>query len=400
MFQTAVWLPFREAVKPPLFVPVFRDRVVRWWWPIIAKIPDPGLQKAVEQGILGHVVILIENVEFRKGKTSAMSVPARLHIILARRGSRAVVFRRGPSDEVAVIGWDRGDDSFRLGQWLRGRIYPYRCDLSPSGEYLIYFAAKYGRENPVENLIWAELEKHFHTADLWRIGLQERQRAEEQIRREHAREIQRIERSENYHDRSWTAISRAPYLKALSLWWNGTGWNGGGLWKSEKEFYLNRPPEWVAATVPGIQSRRFGEVPPSEELHNFGWGSVHGECPMVYQPRLERDNWNPVRNGEWGGFYHKELPGCWKLEKAFVVDVHCNLQPGKGVYQEIHKLFSPSGENAVDTTDWEWADFDRYRRRVTFACRGALYALDLKTLESKMLYDFNEMKYQRIAAPY
>ena len=326
------------------------------------------------------------------------NMPARLHIILARRGSRAVVFRRGPSDKVAVIGWDRGDDSFRLGQWLRGRIYPYRCDLSPSGEYLIYFAAKYGRENPVENLIWAELEKHFHTADLWRIGLQERQRAEEQIRREHAREIQRMEQSDDYRDRSWTAISRTPYFKALSLWWNGTGWNGGGLWKSEKEFYLNRPPEWIAATLPGIQSRRFAEVPPSDELRAFGWAARQGECPMVYLPRLERDNWNLVREDKCGSFYRKELPGGWKLEKAFVADV--SREPGKSVYREIHKLFSPSEENAVDTNDWEWADFDAYRKRVAFACRGALYVLDLKTLESKKLYDFNEVKYQWIAAPY
>ena len=52
----------RTVLKLSLPVPVFRDRVVRWWWPIIAKIPDYGLQKAVEQGILGHVVILIETL--------------------------------------------------------------------------------------------------------------------------------------------------------------------------------------------------------------------------------------------------------------------------------------------------------------------------------------------------
>ena len=77
-------------------------------------------------------------------------MPARIHVILARRGPKAVVFRRGPSDKVAVIGWDRSDDSFRLGQWFRGRICPLRCDRTPSGKHLIYFAAKYGRENPVE----------------------------------------------------------------------------------------------------------------------------------------------------------------------------------------------------------------------------------------------------------
>lgn len=329
-------------------------------------------------------------------------IPARLHVILARKGPKAVIFRRGPSDKVAVIGWDRSCDSFQLGQWLSGRIYPYRCDLSPSGEYLICFAAKYGRENPVEKIVRAELEKHFRTVDLWRIGYQERLRAEEQIRSDHAREFRRMEQSGEYRDCSWTAISRTPYLKAMSLWWNGSGWNGGGLWKSEKEFYLNRPPERIARTVPGIQSRRFLEVSPSEELRAFGWVAVQGECPMVYMPRLERDNWLLIRDDERGALYHKELSGGRKLEKVFGI----GYIPGdeydsrKSAYCERHQIVSASGETIVDGSGWEWADFDAYCKRVTYASRGAVYALDLKTLESKMLHDFNDMKYERIAAPY
>ena len=77
-------------------------------------------------------------------------VPPRIHAILARGRSCATVFRRGPSNQVAVIGWDLDTDEFTLGQWLYGRIYEYRCDLSPDGKYLLYFAAKYGRVNPVE----------------------------------------------------------------------------------------------------------------------------------------------------------------------------------------------------------------------------------------------------------
>ena len=41
-----------------------------------------------------------------------MSTPARIHVLLARRGASAVVFRRGPSDKVAVLGWDREKDEF------------------------------------------------------------------------------------------------------------------------------------------------------------------------------------------------------------------------------------------------------------------------------------------------
>ncbi|MBQ6470441.1 MAG: hypothetical protein IJJ33_00530, partial [Victivallales bacterium] len=163
-------------------------------------------------------------------KTQNAMPPARLHAILARRGPNAVVFRRGPSDKVALIGWDRSNDTFTLGQWLRGRIYPLRCDLSPRGEHLIYFAAKYGRVNPVEKIVREELEKK-HLGDIcqWEEAHpewshsnfmakckaydREREHEEKMIRNAQAVEFQQMEQSADYHDYSWTAISRAPYLK-------------------------------------------------------------------------------------------------------------------------------------------------------------------------------------------
>ena len=67
----------------------------------------------------------------------------RLDVIVARNARRAVVFRRGPSREVLLSTWDLARDVLVHGQWLRGRIYTQRADLSPSGEYLVYFAAKH-----------------------------------------------------------------------------------------------------------------------------------------------------------------------------------------------------------------------------------------------------------------
>jgi hypothetical protein len=58
----------------------------------------------------------------------------RLHVLLARRSGRGVVFRRGPSERVALVAWDTDRHAFELGQWFHGRIYERRCDLSPSGE--------------------------------------------------------------------------------------------------------------------------------------------------------------------------------------------------------------------------------------------------------------------------
>jgi hypothetical protein len=115
--------------------------------------------------------------------------PARVHIILARKADYGVIIRRGPSKSVCIIGWDRRKDQFEIGQWMRGRIYERRCDLSPDGKHFIYFAM---------NGNWSSEVKG-----------------------------------------SWTAISRAPYLKAIGLWANGSGWNGGGLFMNDSSFWLN-----------------------------------------------------------------------------------------------------------------------------------------------------------------
>jgi hypothetical protein len=90
---------------------------------------------------------------------------ARLYAIIARERRRAVVFRRGPSRLVRLLIWELGSDTLVGGQWLKGRIYEQRCDVSPDGEMLAYFAASY--RPPFE---------------------------------------------------TWTAISRPPYLTALALW--------------------------------------------------------------------------------------------------------------------------------------------------------------------------------------
>jgi hypothetical protein len=52
--------------------------------------------------------------------------PARVHPILARKANTAVIIRRGPSKSVCPMLWDRSNDTFKLGQWLRGRIYERR----------------------------------------------------------------------------------------------------------------------------------------------------------------------------------------------------------------------------------------------------------------------------------
>jgi len=75
---------------------------------------------------------------------------------------------------------------------VQGRLYERRCDLSPDGQWLLYFA--------INGKAWREAKG------------------------------------------SWTAISKAPYLKALVLWAKGDTWCGGGLFTGTTRYWLNDGP--------------------------------------------------------------------------------------------------------------------------------------------------------------
>ena len=148
---------------------------------------------------------------------SQSSSQVRMYAILARKARFGVVFRRGPSKSVLLIGWNTSNDTFQQGQWLRGRIYERRCDLSPDGNLLLYFAASYRKP---------------------------------------------------YY--SWSAISRPPYLTALALWPKGDGWGGGGHFLSQHRIALNhRGGEMTIAegfSIPKwLRAEQFGKRPGWEE---------------------------------------------------------------------------------------------------------------------------------------
>jgi hypothetical protein len=101
-------------------------------------------------------------------------------VLLAREAGIGVIIRRGPTDWWRVTLWDTRRDRFEGGQRFRGRLYPGRCDVSPNGNLFIYFAGK------------------FRLGDLAK-------------------------------GRTWTAVSRPPYLTALALWPIGDTWGGQGV---------------------------------------------------------------------------------------------------------------------------------------------------------------------------
>lgn len=272
-----------------------------------------------------------------------MTAPARLHVLLARQSPVGLVLRRGPAKSVCTIGWNRETDEFQLGQWLRGRIYERRCDLSPDGRHFIYFARKGSFQSETKG--------------------------------------------------SYTAISRAPYLHAISLYGKGDCWQGGGLFTSNKSFWLNGchfPLREDAALKPDTAFR-----PPP-----YG----NSECLGVYYPRLLRDGWTIELNVTRGAYpqctvFTKPLPKGWLLRKFALADPSHPV--GTGVYWDEHELENLERKIILPCPSWEWAELDY--RSIVYAEKGVLYRVVLAAeglAPATLLHDFNPMRFEQIKAPY
>jgi len=270
---------------------------------------------------------------------------ARIQVLLAREEPVGVVIRRGPSKQVCTLQWDRRDDDFQVGQWLRGRIYERRSDLSPDGKHLIYFAM---------NGKWSSESRG-----------------------------------------SWTAISRAPYLKALAFFPKGDCWLGGGLFTENRMYWLNG----------GDCHSELGNTDYLErDLEFRPSGSVGGECLSVYYPRLLRDGWTLIERvslAKWKDFdvFEKSLDAGWVLRK--IAHAEIGAPAGKGCYWDEHELLHPPSGKRVHYSDWEWAEVDG--KRLVWAENGKLFAGrigDEGLTAEAQLFDFNTMSFQRIQAPY
>ena len=269
--------------------------------------------------------------------------PARIHVLLASNAPVGVVIRRGPSKQVCTLLWDRRQDEFTVAQWLKGRIYERRSDLSPDGKYLIYFAMN-GR--------WATEIKG-----------------------------------------SWTAVSRAPWLKAITLLSKGDCWHGGGLFTGNCTYWLND----------GYGHRVMQESSEVRRDRTEPQGYYGGECPSVYYQRLQRDGWSYQRQDKlerWRtlDIFEKPLKQGWTLRKLAHAEI--GAPPGKGCYWDEHELEHSTGV-LLKFPDWEWAEWEG--DRLVWATAGCLYTGHLRnhTLNDvKLLYDFNPLQFEARSAPY
>jgi hypothetical protein len=285
------------------------------------------------------------------------SADPRIYAILARKSPLGVVFRRGPSRSVLLIQWNTADDTFDYGQWFKGRIYERRCDLSPNGNLLLYFAANY---------------------------------------------------REPY--RSWSAISRPPFLTALALWPKGDGWGGGGHFASSNRIELNHRdgeinladgfslPKW-------LKVKQLGERP--------GWG----EDNPIWSERLKRDGWTlisyPTKTKDdfgakvWVEFspplvWHKPHP-VWPKRYSLEMSITgLKERDGPWYLTEHSVIMGNRNIDRIGRSDWaEWSTSGD----LLFAMSGCLYRVRCKNgtladLESAAkIADFSKMRFEKREAP-
>ena len=282
---------------------------------------------------------------------------ARLYGLIARDERRAVVFRRGPSRSVLILGWDLKEDVLTPGQWFSGRVYERRCDLSPDGELLSYFAANY--------------RSSFGT---------------------------------------WTAVSRPPYLTALALWPKGDAWGGGALFENDRTLLLNHCAGGDMRLAAGFT------IPDGFEVKPLGDDSGCGEDEPILTTRLERDGWVVTSAGERSR-YSRSASMKYSFDPARVLekpirrrDVRLRVSTqGLGEqrgtwYVQTGQLVGPTGV-LEDLGRIDWSDVD-HNGDVLFARDGQLFRWRQRRLRMgrlleppKLVADLNDLQFNRRAPP-
>jgi hypothetical protein len=263
--------------------------------------------------------------------------PCRIQVLLARRASIGVIFRRGPSKWVQIIKWDTKSDSFEPGQWFHGHLYMGRSDLSPDGSLLIYFASKFNKKTV----------------------------------------------SDKEYTYAWSAISKPPFLMALALWPKGDCWHGGGLFRTSCDVFLNHRPD--------VSEPHPKHLPTGVRLRSNP--DAAGEDDGVAVTRMVRDGWKILQNPEVDYYERRTIqPAIFEQTGS---KGSTKLRVEKYFYPEeqwLCSLVTKQGKSFLVGTG-TCVDFDQ-QGRLIFGSDGKLFAATLKQgkVDLEQLTDFNRAK--------
>jgi hypothetical protein len=249
------------------------------------------------------------------------------------------------------LSWNTQTHEIRKGQWFKGRIYERRCDLSPSGEKLIYFAAKH--------------------------------------RGPHG---------------TWTAVSRPPYFTALAMWPKGDCWGGGGLFQNERTVALNHmTPERTLAD--GFR------LPKSIVVGALKSWRGRGEDDPICSVRLVRDGWvlkqaSKGQENKSGSriWWEYTEPAVWtKTKGQLTIEMRLlGVHETEGPWHVVeHRVLDVRGGLMLAIGRSDWADWST-SGDVLFARAGCLFrarAGAASLSEPVQVADLRELRFEEVLAP-
>jgi hypothetical protein len=269
--------------------------------------------------------------------------PCRLFVYLARHAPIAAVLRRGPTDWVRLSLWRTDSDTFDHGQWLKGKVYERRSDLSPDGSLFVAFVRQSGGREP-------------RGAD------------------------------------TWIAISKLPFFSALAVWFVGGTYHTGAFFPARDSLWLGfqdeRPPDigekpaWLSIT------------PPKDIAYIDGTNEWTDRT--VHFNRLIRDGWTlatqePYRTS-WRR-HHPSRPLVLHMTHSFE-----DFQIAGGPYIVEYSVWNETDGCEDVIGQASWADWDQQGRLVV-ARDGTLFNWRFESAALEEIADFSDQEPDPQPAP-
>lgn len=293
---------------------------------------------------------------------------ARVFFLKARSKNNAVIFRRGPTDWIQMIIWNLDKDIFELGQWINKKVPMRNCDVSPSGEYLIYY----------------------------------------------------VDNFENGNSR--TVISKPPFWSALTAWEHGDSLfdTGGGLYVEEKSILLN---------LNNIQALEKYPYPIDLNISMFQTQKKYslwkGHINLLHEHRLKMNGWAEQddedfiqketehltarsNSGHWDKSDLKStepiIPKLWRKQITNSAALYMITFYHNEHRKNFDLFYLGRKIDKIKLTGIEWADIDN-KKRIIATKEGKLYVSKISSDGSVdyanliMIKDLNSQKPKRIYTP-
>ena len=242
--------------------------------------------------------------------------------MVATRAPVALVFRRGPSAWWHLLKWNLEDGSLGRGVWVKKKLYPRRCDLSPDGALMCFYLAGGFPQHPTVS------DAYYPTP----------------VTGAH---------------RVFGGISRVPWLHPLKQWEEAGTWGRGWSFADNPEVESCGSPSWL--TIDGKETW----IRPNENIsflneRRRGWIEAE-DCPE----RGANDRWDEKRNV----VLKKVRPAGME-----VLRLHGGLYTTAGGIDgksPQYELRDPSGQT-TEIRDAAWADWDHAGRLLVATHAGHL----------------------------